>query len=51
MLKDAAFLEQRDTEWEKKRRRRAGKQEIEPLFTLQDAEAALVYLPSISEYI
>ena len=41
MLKDAAFLEQRDTEWENKRRRRAGKAEIEPLFTLQDAEAAL----------
>jgi metallo-beta-lactamase family protein len=41
MLKDAAFLEQRDTEWENKRRRRAGKAEIEPLFTLQDVEAAL----------
>lgn len=41
MLKDAAFLEKRDTEWENKRRRRAGKPEIEPLFTLQDAEAAL----------
>jgi metallo-beta-lactamase family protein len=43
MLKDAAFLEQRDTEWENKRRRRAGKAEIEPLFTLQDAEAALLH--------
>ncbi len=41
MLKDAAFLEQRDTEWENKRRSRAGQPEIEPLFTLQDVEAAL----------
>jgi metallo-beta-lactamase family protein len=41
MLKDAAFLEQRDTEWENKRRRRAGKPEIEPLYTVDDVEAAL----------
>lgn len=41
MLKDAAFLEQRDAEWENKRRRRAGKEEVEPLFTLQDVQAAL----------
>jgi metallo-beta-lactamase family protein len=43
MLKDAAYLEQRDTEWENKRRHRAGKEEIEPLFTPQDAEAALAH--------
>ncbi len=41
MLKDAAFLEQRDTEWENKRRRRAGKQEVEPLYTIDDVEATL----------
>jgi metallo-beta-lactamase family protein len=41
MLKDAASLQQRDTEWENKRRRRAGKKEIEPLYTLEDVEAAL----------
>lgn len=41
MLKDAAFLELRDTEWENKRRRRAGKEEIEPLFTIKDVEATL----------
>lgn len=41
MLKDAAFLQQRDAEWENKRRRRAGKGEIEPLYTLRDAELAL----------
>jgi len=41
MLKDAASLQERDTEWENKRRRRAGKKEIEPLYTLEDVEAAL----------
>lgn len=41
MYKDAAFLLQRDAEWENKRLRRAGKTEIEPLYTIADAEAAL----------
>ena len=41
MLKDAASLQLRDTEWENKRRRRAGKKEREPMYTLEDVEAAL----------
>jgi metallo-beta-lactamase family protein len=41
MLKDAAFLEQRDVEWENKRRRRAGKPEISPLYTIEDVEVLL----------
>lgn len=41
MLKDAASLAERDVEWENKRLRRAGKPEIEPLYTIEDAEAAL----------
>ncbi len=41
MLKDAASLQQRDVEWENKRRRRSGKEEIEPLYTLEDVESAL----------
>lgn len=41
MLKDAAHLEEKDTEWENKIRRRAGKQTITPLYTLDDVEAAL----------
>lgn len=41
MLKDAASLQQRDTEWENKRRRRAGKKEIEPMYTMEDVESAL----------
>jgi len=41
MLKDAASLQIRDTEWENKRRRRSGKKEIEPMYTMDDVEAAL----------
>ncbi len=41
MLKDAAFLQERDAEWENKRRLRSGKEPIEPLYTLADVEAAL----------
>jgi len=41
MLKDAASLQERDAEWENKRRRRSGKSEIEPLYTLEDVEATL----------
>ena len=41
MLKDAAFLQQRDVEWENKRRRRSGKDEIEALYTLEDVEQTL----------
>ncbi len=41
MLKDAASLQQRDTEWENKRRRREGKKEIDCLYTMEDVDAAL----------
>ncbi|MFW2373269.1 MAG: MBL fold metallo-hydrolase RNA specificity domain-containing protein [Gammaproteobacteria bacterium] len=41
MLKDAASLQQRDAEWENKRRRRAGKAEIEALYTMEDVDTAL----------
>ncbi|MEE4192584.1 MAG: MBL fold metallo-hydrolase, partial [Halieaceae bacterium] len=41
MLRDAASLQERDAEWENKRLRRAGKEERPPLYTMDDAEAAL----------
>ena len=41
MLKDAAFLEQRDVEWENKRRQRSGEEEILPLYTVENVELAL----------
>jgi len=41
LLKDSASLQERDAEWENKRRRRAGKKFIKPLYTQADAENAL----------
>lgn len=41
MLMDAAHLQLRDTEWENKRRERAGKPLIEPLYTEADVQALL----------
>ncbi|MEN8259421.1 MAG: MBL fold metallo-hydrolase [Pseudomonadota bacterium] len=41
MLKDAAYLEIKDTEWENKRRQRAGKKRVEPLYTLEDVDRIL----------
>jgi len=41
LLRDAAFLHHRDVEWENKRRRRAGKKEIEPLYTIENVEDVL----------
>lgn len=46
--RDAAFLSQRDAEWENKRRRRAGKDEIEPLYTNEDVDAALALCEGIA---
>ncbi len=48
MLKDAASLQQRDTEWENKRRRREGKKEIEPMYTMEDVDAALLLRDSFA---
>jgi metallo-beta-lactamase family protein len=41
ILKDAAHLAARDAEWENRRRRRAGKPDIAPLYTPDDVEATL----------
>ena len=41
MLLDAAFLQEKDAEWENKWRARMGKPPISPLYTTADAEQAL----------
>jgi metallo-beta-lactamase family protein len=50
LLKDAASLQMRDVEWENKRRRRAGKELLEPLYDLNDVEDALSYCQGIAYY-
>ena len=41
MLQDSAFLQQRDADYENKWRKRKNKPEIEPLYSVNDARAAL----------
>nr|MBO2511075.1 MBL fold metallo-hydrolase [Gammaproteobacteria bacterium] len=41
ILKDSAFLQEKDAEWENKWRARLGKAPVQPLYTLADTEKAL----------
>lgn len=41
MLRDSAHLQLKDTEWENKRRERAGKELLNPLYGLEDVETLL----------
>ena len=44
MLRDSAFIQESDAEWQNQKGKRAGRPEVEPLYTLADAEAALQQL-------
>jgi metallo-beta-lactamase family protein len=48
MLKDAVHLQIKDAEWENRRRERAGKTLIEPLYDLEDVEALLKLRKSLA---
>ena len=41
MLRDSAHIQESDTQWENRKGSRAGREPVEPLYTLADAEAAL----------
>ncbi len=43
MLRDAAYLQERDAEWQNKRRRRKGLAAVPPLYTRDDAKAVLAH--------
>lgn len=46
MLPDSAFIQESEAEWQNKKRKRAGKDIIEPLYTIKDAEASLkLFMP------
>lgn len=47
MLKDSGFIHEKDAEWKTKRAARAGKPAVEPLYTYNDAVAALEYVEPI----
>lgn len=44
MLRDSAHIQESDAQWENKKGARAGRELVEPLYTLADAEAALKLL-------
>ncbi|NLN13979.1 MAG: MBL fold metallo-hydrolase [Tissierellia bacterium] len=46
MLLDSAKIQEADVEWENKKRLRAGKPPLEPLYTMRDAEISLNYFSS-----
>jgi metallo-beta-lactamase family protein len=41
MLRDAAFISEKEAEWENRKRERKGLKEVSPLYTLRDAEATM----------
>ena len=41
MLKDSAYIHEKDAEWQSRKNARTGKPPVEPLYTIRDAEAAL----------
>ena len=43
MLKDSAKIQESDAEWENKKRMRAGLNNVEPLYTIEEAEISLKY--------
>ncbi len=43
MLLDSAKIQEQDTEWENRKRQRAGKKPIEPLYTMDEAEVSLKF--------
>src|SRR5690554_4817955 len=43
MLMDSAKIQEADVEWENRKRQRAGKKPIEPLYTMEEAEISLKY--------
>ena len=44
MLRDSAHIQESDAQWQNQKGKRAGREEVEPLYTLADAEAALQLL-------
>jgi len=47
MLKDAAFLQHKDVEWENKKRLRSGKEPMLPLYDMNDVEQVLALVETI----
>ncbi len=47
LLRDSAFIHEKDAEWESRRRAKKGKDPVEPLYTQQDAELVMKQFKTI----
>ena len=47
MLRDSAHIQESDAQWKNQKGKRAGRPEVEPLYTLADAEAALQQMRTV----
>ncbi len=48
MLKDSAHIQEAEAEWASRKAKRSGKKQIKPLYTVRDAEIAMLYFQSVS---
>ena len=48
MFPDAGHIQEMETEWTNRKRRRAGKKEIQPLYNVEDAKRSIRYLKPIN---
>ncbi len=47
MLRDSAHIQEFEAEWKNRKGKRAGKDEVEPLYTMQDAEDVLKHFETV----
>ena len=47
MLRDSAHIQESDAQWQNQKGKRAGRAEVEPLYTVADAEAAVQQLQTV----
>lgn len=47
MLRDSAYIQEKEAEWKSRKNTRAGKKPVEPLYTIQDAEASFSFFEPI----
>lgn len=48
MLKDSAHIQEMEAEWKNRKARRAGRQEVEALYTMNDAEGVLTHFEGVA---
>jgi metallo-beta-lactamase family protein len=47
MLRDSAYIQEKEAEWQNRKNERAGRPPVEPLYTIRDAEMALRHIEPV----